>query len=215
MKVEDMVNMIGMRLVLILLIYLVPMGAGWSATAPLKSQSGSDSTVGSLVAAATGGDFGRLQQIITQMKSQPRPTRGDRNLARQLNERGLALSQRQRYAEAASSFAQAYHADASDPEIRENLGYSLLKAGDVSAAEPAMLSALEIGPERASAWGSLGLIYAKQGKEREAVGCVLTAYQLAPNQKRVYDVYSRLAVSDDDPKVRALLTTVVSRLSKP
>ena len=109
---------------------------------------------------------------------------------------------------------QAHHADASDAEIAENLGYSLLRAGDVAAAEPAILSALEMAPERASAWGSLGLIYAKQGKHREGVACVVTAYGFAANQQRTLEVYSRLAANDEDAKVRAMLSEAVGRLKK-
>ena len=171
-------------------------------------------SVSRLVAAAIAGDQARLRDLVTQLRSQPR-ARGDRVRARQLNEHGLALTQRQRYAEATVYFREAHRADGSDAEIAENLGYSLLRAGDVAAAEPAILSALEMAPERASAWGSLGLIYAKQGKHREGVACVVTAYGFAANQKRTLDVYSRLAANDEDAKVRAMLSEAVGRLKKP
>jgi hypothetical protein len=42
----------------------------------------------------------------------------------------------------------------------------------------------------------------------------LTAYRFAPNPKRALDLYSRLAASDEDPKVRAVLADAVSRLPK-
>ena len=166
-----------------------------------------------MIDAAIAGDATQLERAMHQVKAQPRPARGDRRIARDLNESGLALWQRQRFAEAAALFGKAHAVDASDAEIVENLGYALLKAGDVAAAEPALLEALTLAPERASAWGSLGLVYAKQGKHREALACVLTAYRLAPDKKRTLEVYSRLARSDADPKVRALLTDVVTRVS--
>lgn len=168
-----------------------------------------------LVSAAIAGDQLRLRNVIADLKSQPKPVRVDRPRARQLNERGLALWQRQRYAEAAVIFKAAHHADASDAEIVENLGYALLKAGDVAAAEPAILAALQMAPERASAWGSLGLIYAKQGKHREGVACVLTAYRFTSQPNRALDVYSRLALADEDSKVRAMMSDALSRLGKP
>ena len=170
--------------------------------------------VKALVAAATAGDQARVERIAAQLKIQPKPMRGNRRLARDLNERGLVLWQRQRFADAAAYFRQAHEADASDAEIAENLGYALLKAGNITEAEPAILDALSLGPERASAWGSLGAIYAKQGKHRQAVACVITAYRFAPNPKRALDLYSRLATSDDDPKVRAMLADAVSKLQK-
>jgi Flp pilus assembly protein TadD len=166
-----------------------------------------------MVDAAIAGDTTRLEQAVVQLRSLAKPPRGDRRLARDLNERGLAFWQRQRFAEAAVFFKQAHGADASDAEIAENLGYSLLKAGQVEGAEPALLDALTLGPERASAWGSLGLVYAKQGKHREGVACVMTAYRFARDKKRTFDVYSRLAETDDDPKVRAVLKDVITRLT--
>ena len=171
-------------------------------------------TVHSLVSAAIAGDQVRLGKVVAQLRALPKPPRGDRSRARQLNERGLALWQRQRFAEAAAVFKQAYQADGSDAEIAENLGYALLRSGDVAAAEPAILAALELGPERASAWGSLGTVYAKHGKHQEAVACVLTGYSFAPDRKRALDVYSRLASNDPDPRVRAMFSEVVRRISK-
>lgn len=169
-------------------------------------------TVRALVEAATAGNQARVEKIAAQLKIQPKPVGVNRRLARDLNERGLVLWQRQRFAEAATYFAQAHGADASDAEIAENLGYALLKSGKIREAEPAILEALALGPERASAWGSLGSIYAKQGKHSEAVACVLTAYRFAPNPKRARDLYSRLAVSEEDPRVRAMMAEVVTRL---
>ena len=163
-----------------------------------------------LVSAAVAGDEMRLRKTIADLKALPKPVRVDRPRARQLNDRGLALWQRQRYAEAAAIFKDAHHADASDAEIVENLGYALLKAGDVIGAEPAILAALEMAPERASAWGSLGLIYAIQGKHREGVACVLTAYRFALQPSRALDVYSRLALAHENPNVRAMMSDVMS-----
>ena len=199
--------------VLLVLTLCAAPGAG-AAPATSDKSARAPANVDSLVAAAVVGDDSRVKQIAEQLRSQPRPPRGDRRLARDLNERGLALWQRQRYADAAVFFRQAHEKDASDAEIAENLGYSLLKSGQLAEAEPAILDALALAPERASAWGSLGLVYAKQGKHREGVAAVLTAYRYTRDPKRTLDVYSRLAATDDDPKVRAMLGDVVSRLSQ-
>jgi tetratricopeptide (TPR) repeat protein len=170
-------------------------------------------TVEHLVAAAIAGDHARLREIASELKSRPRPPRGDRRLARDLNERGLALWRRHRFSEAAVYFGQAHQADASDAEIAENLGYALLKSGRLKEAEVALLAALTLAPERASAWGSLGLLRAKAGSHREGVACVLTAYRFVRDRQRTLEVYTHLAATDDDPKVRALLADVVKRLS--
>ncbi len=189
-------------------------GLGWCASAANPQEVAAEAgRVDRMVAAALAGDQARLARTIAEVKSQPRPARGDRRLARALNEAGLAFWQRKRFGDAAALFAKAHDADASDAEIAENLGYARVKAGHVAAAEPAILAALALAPERASAWGTLGLIYAKQGKRREAVSSVLTAYRFAPNPERAFDVYTRLSLSDEDPAVRAMLAEVVTRLS--
>lgn len=184
-----------------------------TASATPRQKSADSATVESLVDAATAGDQARLVRVAAELKTRPKPPRGDRRLARSLNDRGLALWQRQRFAEAAVLFRQAHDADPSDVEIRENLGYALLKSGKVVEAKSAVLSALELAPERASAWGSLGLIQAKQGLHSEAVAYVITAYGYARDRKRALDVYRRLAATDPDPKVRAVLGDVVARLT--
>jgi Flp pilus assembly protein TadD len=104
-------------------------------------------------------------------------------------------------------------ADPGDAEIAENLGYALLKAGRTADGKPAILRALTLGPERASAWGTLGLIFAKEGRHADAVACVVTAYRYARNRKRTLDVYMRLAATDEDPRVRSLFSDVVPRIS--
>jgi tetratricopeptide (TPR) repeat protein len=184
-------------------------------TAATQAQRGTtdNAEVRRLIAAAAANDRAQVERIAAEIKSQPRPARGDRRKARDLNERGLALWQRQRYSEAAEYFSQARAADGGNAEIVENLGYALLKSGRIAEAERALIDALAMAPKRASAWGSLGQIYAKQGRHRDGVGCVLTAYRYTSDPKRALDVYSRLAATDEDPRVRALLSDVVTRLS--
>ena len=170
--------------------------------------------VHAMIDAAIANDRQRVGEIAAQLKTQMRLPRGNRHKARELNERGLALWQRQRYEEAAAIFLQARDADPADAEIAENLGYALLKSGHVAEAEQPLLDALTLAPERASAWGSLGMIYAKKGRHRAGVALVLTAYGYARDPKRTAGVYSRLAASDDDPRVRAMLAEVISKLPR-
>lgn len=215
MNVRCAPDLAGMLLALALLC-----GAGYtqaSTAAALKPQpTRAVATVERLVAAAIAGDHDRLGEIAAELRSQPRPPSGNRRFARAMNERGLALWRRQRYAEAAVYFRKAHEADPGDAEIAENLGYALLKSGALAEAERAILAALALAPERASAWGSLGILRAKVGKHREGVASVLTAYRFVRDRdrERTLDVYSRLAATDEDPRVRALLTDVVSRISR-
>jgi Flp pilus assembly protein TadD len=169
--------------------------------------------VKSMVDAAIAGDDAQVQSFAKKLAAQ-RATRGDRSRARELNGKALAQMRGGRYADAVPLFEAAHGADPGDPEIRENLGYALLKAERIEEAERALLSALEIGPQRASAWGSLGFVYAKRGQQAEAVRLMLTAYRFAPDRKKAADIYRRQAQSDADPKVRAALEGVLKQLPR-
>jgi Flp pilus assembly protein TadD len=170
-------------------------------------------TARSLIAAAISGDTATLQSDIVRLQAR-QPARGDRKRARQLNDRGLESFQTANYMRAAELFRQAHQADPADAEIRENLGYALMQAEELAEAERALLSTLEVAPQRATAWGSLGHIYAKRGNHREAVALLLTAYRFAPDRKKALEVYVRQAENEDDPRVRAMLAESVTRLSR-
>ena len=202
--------MVALRVIGVLFALAV---AGTASGAVAQRDPGAPASVQTLIAAAIAGDEGRLERIAKELRAKPRPPRGERRLARDLNERGLALWRRQRFSEAAVYFRQAHQADASDPEIAENLGYALLRSGQVAEAESAIHAALTLAPDRASAWGTLGMLRAKAGRHSEGVACVLTAYRFTRDQRRTLDVYSRLATTDEDPRVRAVLSEVVGRLS--
>lgn len=191
-------------------------GAQASSAPATERQQGGAATAGvaELVAAAITGNYQRLREVADELRARPRPPPGNRPLAREMNERGLALWRRQRYEEAAGYFAKAQGADPGDAEIAENLGYALLKSGRLEEAERTILTALALAPERASAWGTLGMLRAKAGRHREGVACVLTAYRFVRDRERTLEVYTRLAATDEDPKVRALLADAVSRIAR-
>jgi tetratricopeptide (TPR) repeat protein len=168
--------------------------------------------VDGMVAAAVSGEPVELKEIIAELKSRQKVVRGDRRLARRLNEQGLAAMRDRRYAEAAEAFRQAKQADGGDPEVRENLGYALLKAGRIREAEAALLSALEIGPERATAWASLGHVFAKQARHDDAVACLVVAHRFAQAPDETLHVYQRYAREDEDPRIRAMMSDALKRL---
>jgi hypothetical protein len=190
-----------------------PPSAAAQAQAPaLTVPDGSDNpNVERMVKAAIAGDDAGVKQLAKELAS-VRFARGDRVRARQHNARGLALMKTARYDEAVAAFQAARAADAADAEIRENLGYALLKAERIEEAERALLAALEIGPRRASAWGSLAFVYAKRGLPREGVQLILTAYELAPNRAKAKQNYARQARTEDDARVRAMLSEAIARL---
>jgi Flp pilus assembly protein TadD len=166
-----------------------------------------------MVDAAIAGNDARLQSTMKQLAAQA-PARGNRARARELNAKALTYMRSGRYADAVPLFEAAHAADAGDAEVRENLGYALLKAGRMDEAEAALLSALEIAPQRASAWGSLAFVYAKRDRKDEAVRLILTAYRFTPDRRKTAESYRRQAKTDADPRVRAMLTAALARLNQ-
>jgi Flp pilus assembly protein TadD len=164
-----------------------------------------------MVDAAIAGDTARLRSGMKELTRRV-PVRGDRTRARTLNAKALTYLRGARYADAIPLFEAAHRADPGDAEVRENLGYALLKAGRLDEAEAALLSALEVAPRRASAWGSLGFLYAKRDRNDAAVKLIETAYRLAADRRKAAEAYQRQAKSDPDPKVRAMLTEALGRL---
>jgi Flp pilus assembly protein TadD len=169
--------------------------------------------IAAMIDAAIAGDDTRLQSAIRQLAARA-PARGDRARARELNAKALAYTRGARYTDAVPLFEAAHGADPGDAEVRENLGYALLKAGRIDEAEAALLSTLEVAPRRASAWGSLAFVYAKQDRKHAAVKLIQTAYRFAADRRKAAEAYRRQAKSDPDPKVRAMLTEAVARLDQ-
>jgi Flp pilus assembly protein TadD len=166
-----------------------------------------------MIDAAIAGDNARLQTAAKEIAAQA-PPRGDRARARELNAKALTHMRGARYADAAPLFEAAHRADPGDAEVRENLGYALLKAGRLDEAEAALLSALEVAPRRASAWGSLAFLYAKRDRKEAAVKLLQTAYRFAGDRRKAAEAYRRQAKSDPDPKVREMLTEAIARLNQ-
>jgi len=190
-----------------------PIAAAAPPTAPAEKTEKPPAQPNAIVEAAIAGNDAEVQALVKKLGSQ-RATRGDRARARDFNAKALTHVRKGRYADAVPLFEAANQADSGDPEIRENLGYALLKAGRIDEAESALLAALEIGPQRASTWGSLGFVYAKRGQHAEAVKLILTAYRFAPDRKKAAETYRRQAKTETDPKVRATLEDVVKHLPR-
>lgn len=104
------------------------------------------------------------------------------------NERGLARSRLQKYAEALEDFKRAADLDSKNADYRANLGYILWKLGKTDEAVAAERKALELEPKNFTANYQLGRFLLRTGNEkfiREATEKLKTAIEIDPRQYEI------------------------------
>ncbi len=164
-----------------------------------------DPFIAEMITAALANDNRRIIEIRDQLLSQPKPQRGDRKRARALNDEGLSYLNTQEPDKAVASFQLATKLDPGDIEIINNLGYALLKGGQLRESEQALTETLLIAPDRTSAWANLGHVYAMTGKKAEAVGCFTNAYRFSQNTEKTKNVFTNLSQNHENQNVRQAL----------
>jgi Flp pilus assembly protein TadD len=169
--------------------------------------------VEALIKAATSDDASQLEALIRELESEPAPAVGNRGEARRINYRALPLLREKRYLEAVPILEEARLADESDVEVVGNLADTLMRAGRLDEAWGVALEALRLAPRRTVGWSTIGMLSAKRDDAPGAVACLLTAYRFSNAQPTTLKVYSKLATSDEDPKVRAALEETVERIT--
>lgn len=169
--------------------------------------------VAEMITAALANDNPRIIEIRDRLLSQPKPQRGNRKRARALNDEGLSYLNRQEPDKAVASFQLATKMDPGDIEIINNLGYALMKAGQLRESEQALTETLLIAPDRTSAWANLGHVYATMEKKREAVGCFTNAYRFSQNTEKTKNVFTNLSQNHENQNVRQALAEALRAIS--
>jgi len=157
--------------------------------------------------AEDNGGLEYKEEIISinkQIKSLPKPEKGNRSLARSLNEAGLNLAKEGNYKDAKKYFVDAQAQDPTDAEIIGNLGYAALRAGNYKQAIISFTESLQLVPSRAATWGNLGEYYAIVGKERKAIACFALAFHFSRNQEVTRTYLKNEAENNEDANVRKM-----------
>jgi len=101
-------------------------------------------------------DAAAVDSAIAQLEAMPRPSRGDRQLARRLHANGLSLIGQSGFeALAAEKMLLAHQADPLDVQIVNDLAFAEMSAGRHVAATNYLLATLRLAPTRTSAWVNL------------------------------------------------------------
>lgn len=118
--------------------------------------------VTSMLQAATEENWNLADMQSVQLKmTSASPERGDRKVARAANAEGLQAMQQNNIPVAIDAFTRGFEADASDIEIRNNLGYAYIQAKDFISAVNTLTDVLSMAPERSSAWANLSDVFAR------------------------------------------------------
>jgi tetratricopeptide (TPR) repeat protein len=142
-------------------------------------------------------DESQIQAMKLQIEELPKPIKGQKKSARIHNEQGLSYFNDGELEKAVKLFKEASQLDKSDPEILNNLGYALLKQGNVESAEDAILETLAIAPGRATAWQNLGDILAIKNDMPKAIAVYENVYRFSKNRVKTHQFMQKLNVNED------------------
>lgn len=157
----------------------------------------------SMLEGARVNDLNQISSALYDLGNINLPVRGDRELARALNDEGLAALKANNINDAIDKFRNGVQADQGDQEIVNNLGYALIKDNQYDQAIYALMNTLTLAPTRSSAWANLGYAYAKLGKEDDSVSAYLLTYRFSQNQQKTQEFLRTQSNEDEDEKVRS------------
>lgn len=153
-----------------------------------------------------------MQLGAARIADMPKPEKGNRNAARELNAKALDAIKAKDYATASTLLQQANQADPRDVEVLSNWEFALVKLGKGAEAERVALATLLIDPKRTSAWAPLGEAYDLQGKKELAVSALLVAYEFSGNREKTLSVYTSKADTEERPTMKVVFKSTVDAI---
>jgi hypothetical protein len=158
------------------------------------------------------GDTGSVQSSRQYLDNLPKPKKGDKNVARKINEEGLKFIQSKQYDKAVPLFAKASQTDPSDVEILNNYGFSLMMSNNLSQAETVLIKTLIMKPDRTSAWSNLGYTFAFQGKEDMATASYMNAYQFSKKPEKTVEYFKQQLAQENNVHVKKALSGAIDEI---
>ena len=160
---------------------------------------------------ATSRNWQGFQTAMANIMEQPKPTTGNRKIARSLNDQAITLSISE-ISKSLSLLRQAHDVDPSDAEIADNLGMVLRLSQNYDESEAQLMKVIGIWPNRQTAWANLAQTLSLKNKRREAIGAYLASFMVSKNQEKVFEVYKRIVddpLEREDPQLRKDLKVVL------
>lgn len=162
---------------------------------------------------AMNNDENIIQTNKQYLENQPKPPKGDRKIARKINEEALKYSQAEQYDQALPLLAKAAQIDTSDVEILNNYGFVLMKSRHLDGALLVLTKTLAIKPDRASAWANLADVLALQGHVDLATAGYLNVFRFSKNKENTYKFFQNSQLQEDSPYVREAIANAIQKIS--
>ena len=166
-----------------------------------------------MLSAVQTGDQRSFDAAVQAIENIPKPPKGNRKLARQHNEAGLAATKNKQFDLAIQEFNEALNYDITDPEILNNFGYAYYEIGDLPRARGTISASIALNPKRASAWTNQAVVLYKQGFKNEAIASYLVAFKFSKNPDALLRYVESHSADDNDPQLRELYKQVLERMN--
>ncbi len=138
-----------------------------------------------------------IQQAKLQIENLPRPEKGNKKAAREINDKGLAAFKDYDFDDAVDLFEEANKLDKSDVEIAGNLGFAYLKQGNLEPAQQEIIMTLSMSPGRATAWENLGEVFGAKGDTNRAIACFSNAYRFSKDRLKTHQAMKKINETED------------------
>ncbi|MCQ8118192.1 tetratricopeptide repeat protein [Methylomonas rosea] len=159
------------------------------------------SQIDAMIASSIAGNEAKVLEAKSGIESLQKPAKGNRTVARNLNDKGLAEINSGNYDTAIALLTTAFETDRSDTEIASNLGYAMVKAGKKSQAEVPFRASIMLNPNRAAAWANLSEVYADKGDLKSATAVLNIAYLLSTNKDKTKLYFQKLLTDNKENKI--------------
>ena len=187
-----------------------------------KQITSSESTAHSMVMsmleyAMNDGGLSResqIQETKLQIEGLTKPTKGNKKIARSINDEALMLFNNNDFESAVKKLTEASRMDPSDVEIVNNLGYSYLKQGNLDLAQQSLITALTMSPGRSPAWSNLGDVFAIKGDISHAIACFSNVYRFSKNRVRTHQFMKGLNEKEDVATLKQARSIVIDWAEK-
>jgi len=153
-----------------------------------------------------------LTAIMAELKQNPKPSQGDRKLARRLNEEAIKILH-SAPTQAIDLLERAQEADKSDSEVADNLGFALRLAGRYKDSEFQLIRVLGQWPERSPAWANLAETSSNLGNSKQAVAAYLMAYKISKSPDRTLSSIKKMSESAKSEQVRGDMEEAIRQIN--
>jgi len=153
-----------------------------------------------------------IQLVVDRIGSLNKAQRGDRKLARNLNQKGLDESKNNNLSGAMDLLKRAVSADPADVEIASNLGYVALRANKIEVADQALSSALLLDPRRTSAWVPIAELFTLKGDKGAAVRALLLGYEFSGNKEKSMTFFEDKANTAEREAMRPIYALAIQKI---